>query len=97
VKPTGPVILGAPAGLLSHLAGLPPWLVIVVVAASLTLGLVQAIVPQDSADRLRLLLALRRPRPAPAISPATTVAGHAEDTQDPGAPQHKPSAQPQAS
>jgi hypothetical protein len=29
-----------------------PWLVIVAIAASLALGLVQAIVPQDSADRL---------------------------------------------
>jgi hypothetical protein len=49
MRSPGPVILGVPVGVISRLAGL-----------SLLLGLVQAIIPQDSADRLGLLLALRR-------------------------------------
>jgi hypothetical protein len=76
------MILGVPAGVVGRLAGFPPWLVIVVVAASLILGLVQRIVPQDSADRLYLLLALRRSRQGK-LDPGITVTGHATDDQDP--------------
>jgi len=90
MKPTGPVIVGVPASVLARLAGRPPWLVIVAIAASLALGLVQAIVPQDSADRLRLLLALRRSETRPAISSGVTVTGHVEDGQDPGTSQGAP-------
>jgi hypothetical protein len=56
------VILGIPAAVTVRLAGLSPWLVVVLVAATLILGLVQTIIPQNSADRLQLLLALRRSR-----------------------------------
>lgn len=67
MRPPGPVILGVPAGVLGHMAGLSPWLAGFVVAASLVLGLVQAIVPQNSVDRLNLLLALRQTRKRSAI------------------------------
>ena len=97
MKSPGPVILGVPVGALGHLVGLPPWLVIVVVTASLILGLVQAIVPQDSADRLHLLLALRRSRTRPAISTGTTTAtGHVTDGQDPDTSRSVPTARPAA-
>lgn len=56
------MILGVPAAVTVRLAGLSPWLVVVLVAATLVLGLVQAIIPQNSADRLHLLLALGRSR-----------------------------------
>jgi hypothetical protein len=53
------ILGGFPAVVVTHLAGISPWLVLVLIVAALVLGLVQAIVPQDSADRLDLLLALR--------------------------------------
>ena len=89
------MILGLPVGVLGRLVGLPPWLVVVVIAASLILGLVQAIVPQDSADRLRLLLALRRPRTRLAISPRiTTVTQRVTDGQEPDTLRSPPAARP---
>jgi hypothetical protein len=45
-----------------HDFGVSPWIIVIVVTASLILGLVRAVVPQDSADRLHLLLALLRPK-----------------------------------
>src|ERR1700730_1531194 len=97
MKSPGPMILGLPVGLLGRLVGLPPWLVVVVIAASLILGLVQAIVPQDSADRLRLLLAFRRFRSRSAISPGvTTVTGHITDGQEPDTLRSMPTARPAA-
>jgi hypothetical protein len=95
MKSPGPMILGVPVGVLGRLVGLSTWLVIIVVAASLMLGLVQAIVPQDSADRLDLLLALRQSRMRQAISPGiTTVVGHPTDGQDPDIVRSAPTAQP---
>lgn len=83
MKAPGPIILGFPAGVIGRLVGLPPWLAVVVIAASLILGLVHAIVPQDSADRLRLLLALRQPGAKTAASPRiTAVAEHVTDDQE---------------
>ena len=79
MKAVLPAALGIPAGELSRLAGLPSWLVIVVVAASLVLGLVRAVFPQDSADRLRLLLALRGCKARPENNSNTTVTGHVMD------------------
>jgi hypothetical protein len=86
MKAVLPAVLGIPAGELSRLAGLPSWLVIVVVAASLVLGLVRAIFPQDSADRLHLLLALRGRRTQPENNSNTPVTGHVMDDQQPEAP-----------
>jgi hypothetical protein len=61
MKSTWTAILGGlPAVVVTRLAGISPWLVLVLIVAALVLGLVQAIFPQDSADRLDLLLALRR-------------------------------------
>jgi hypothetical protein len=51
---------GFPIAMLKTVLGSSPWLLVVVVSAALVLGLVQAIMPQNSADRLELLLALRR-------------------------------------
>jgi hypothetical protein len=95
MKSPGPIILGVPVGMLGRFAHLPPWLVIVVVAASLILGLVRAIVPQDSADRLHLLLALGRSKTRPAISPdITTVSGHVTEGQNPDTLRSTPTALP---
>jgi hypothetical protein len=77
-----PAVLGIPASELSRLVGLPSWLVIVVVGASLTLGLVRAIIPQDSADRLHLLLALRGCRTRAEVGSGITVTGHVMDDQE---------------
>jgi hypothetical protein len=60
MKSALPAVLTIPASELSRLVGLPPWLITIVVVASLALSLVRAVIPQDSADRLQLLLALRR-------------------------------------
>lgn len=79
MKAVLPAALGIPAGELSRLAGLPSWLVIVVVAASLVLGLVRAVFPQDSADRLHLLLALRGCKARPENNSNITVTGHVMD------------------
>jgi hypothetical protein len=76
MKTALPAVLGIPASGLIRLVGLPWWLVLVVVVASLVLGLVRAITPQDSADRLRLLLALHEYRTRPVISSDITVEGH---------------------
>src|ERR1700722_1264368 len=86
MKSVLPAVLGIPAGELSHLAGVPAWMVIVVVSASMVLGLVKAIVPQDSEDRLHLLLALCGCRKRPEISPGITVAGQVVEHQEPDAP-----------
>jgi hypothetical protein len=86
MKPVLPAVLGIPAGELSRLAGLPPWLVITVVAASLVLGLAGAVIPQDSADRLHLLLTLHGCRPRAEITPGTTVTGHVMEDQEADAP-----------
>lgn len=86
MKSALPTFLGISAGELSRLAGVPAWLVIVVVAASLVLGLVKAIVPQDSADRLHLLLAIRGCTTRPGISSGITVTGHVMDDQEPCVP-----------
>ena len=86
MKSVLPAVLGIPASELSRLVGLPSWLVITVVAASLVLSLARAVIPQDSADRLHLLLALRGCRTRPEISPGITVTGHVMDDQEPDAP-----------
>jgi hypothetical protein len=78
-----PAVLGIPASGLSRLIGLPSWLAIIVIAASLVLGLAKAVIPQDSADRLHLLLSLRRSGSRPEISPGITAAGHMTDDQEP--------------
>jgi hypothetical protein len=62
MRPPGPGILGVPVAVLGNIVGLSPWLAGFVAAASLILGLAHAIIPQNSADRLNLLLALRRNR-----------------------------------
>jgi hypothetical protein len=84
MRSPGPVILGVPAGLLGNMAGLSPWLAGFVVAASLVLGLVQAIVPQNSADRLNLLLALRRTRKRSATEARHRYALHPHGQSCPG-------------
>jgi hypothetical protein len=66
-----PAIIGLPVGVIGGWAGLSPLLVVVVVVASLILGLVRAIFPQNSADRLHLLLALRRAGTRPIVESRT--------------------------
>jgi hypothetical protein len=62
MRPPNVVLLGGvPAAVFAVAARLSPWLIVVVVVAALILGLVQAVVPQHSEDRLRLLLSLLRP------------------------------------
>ena len=86
-----PAAVEISAGELGRLAGLPSWLVMIVVAASLVLGLVKAIVPQDSGDRLNLLLAIRGCRTRPEISPGITVTGHVMDHEGPDAQRERDS------
>lgn len=83
MKSVLPAVLGIPMGEVSHLIGLPSWLAIIVIAASLVLGLARAVIPQDSADRLHLLLSLRRPTSQPEISPGITATRHKTDDQEP--------------
>jgi hypothetical protein len=66
MRPPNVVLLGGvPAAVFAVAARLSPWLIVVVVVAALILGLVQAVVPQHSEDRLRLLLSLLRPTGRP--------------------------------
>jgi hypothetical protein len=90
MKAALPPVLGIPASELSRLIGLPSWLAVVLIAASLVLGLAKAVIPQDSADRLHLLLSLRRSRSRPEISPGITVTADMTNDPEPNAREARP-------
>ncbi len=71
MRAAGPAIIGLPVGVIGGWAGLSPWLVAVVVGASLIIGLVRAVFPQNSADRLHLLFAIRRSGERPIVEGTT--------------------------
>lgn len=73
------VLTGGPAAIAADAARLSDWVVIVLIVATLILSLIQAVMPQDSNDRLQLLMTLIRPRslqpgdPGPGINQTGAV------------------------